>query len=94
MGKYRKKPIVIEALEWSGDNLLEIIKFTGQNTSASHLKWEDYERLVREEGLKIFNSEGTLKASIGDWIIKGVNGEVYPCPADVFEQTYEEVKNV
>jgi hypothetical protein len=43
---------------------------------------------VKEEGLKIFTLEGSHLATIGDWIIKGVKGEFYPCKPDIFDQTY------
>jgi hypothetical protein len=87
--KFRKKPVVIEAVQWTGDNLIEVIRHTGQNASASHYKWEEYEDIVRHEGLKIYTLEGPLMASIGDWIIKGVQGEFYPCKPDIFEATYD-----
>jgi hypothetical protein len=87
--KFRKKPVVIEAVQWTGDNLIEVIRHTGQNASASHYKWEEYEDIVRREGLKIYTLEGPLMASIGDWIIKGVQGEFYPCKPDIFEATYD-----
>lgn len=87
--KYRKKPVVIEAIQWTGSNLREIIDFTGLHPSAHKWSWEEYERVVQTEGLKIFTLEGSLMASIGDFIIKGVKGEVYPCKPDIFEQTYE-----
>ena len=91
MAKYRKRPVVIEAIQWTGENLREIIDFTGLNDSAKHFSWEEYEALVKKEGLKIFTLEGTHMASIGDYIIKGVAGEVYPCKPDIFEKTYEAV---
>ena len=47
--------------------------------------------LVKEEGLTIHTLEGDMIASIGDYIIKGVNGEFYPCKPDIFEKTYEKV---
>lgn len=87
--KFRKKPVVVEAIQWTGDNLLEIIRHTGQHASATHMKWEEYEDLVRREGLKIFTLEGSHMATVGDWIIKGVKGECYPCKPDIFEATYE-----
>ncbi len=90
--KYRKKPVVIEAIQWTGDNLKEIIDFTGLHPSASKWSWEEYEQVVKNEGLKIFTLEGTHMASIGDMIIKGVKGEFYPCKPDIFEQTYELVE--
>ena len=90
--KFRKKPVVIDAVEWTGENLLQVIRFTGQHASAMSYKWEDYEDLVSRDGLKIFTLEGVMKASIGDWIIKGVNGEHYPIKADIFAKTYEAVE--
>ena len=87
--KYRKKPVVIEAIQWTGDNLLEIITFTGLHESAAQWSWEEYERVVSKKGLKIFTLEGPLMASVGDWIIKGVLGEFYPCRNDIFLMTYE-----
>ena len=48
--------------------------------------------MVKKDGLKIFTLEGTMNANIGDWIIKGVKGEFYPCKPDIFEETYEKVE--
>jgi hypothetical protein len=90
--KFRKKPVVIDAIQWKGDNLIQVIRFTGLNTSASHFKWDEYEQLVLEEGLKIFTLEGKMSAGVGDWIIKGVKGEFYPCKEDIFNMTYELAK--
>lgn len=87
--QFRKKPVAIEAIQWTGKNLIHVIRFTGQHASASDMHWEDYEDLVRAEGLKIFTLEGTHMASIGDWIIKGVVGEFYPCKPEIFSATYE-----
>lgn len=87
--KFRKKPVVIEAVQWTGNNLRDIIDFTGLHSSAKKWTWEEYEAVVANEGLKIFTLEGSLMASIGDMIIKGVHGEFYPCKPDIFEQTYE-----
>jgi hypothetical protein len=89
MKKYRKKPVVIEAVQWSGDNLGEVIDFTGLHPSANKWTWEEYEAVVKEHGLKIFTLEGIMDASVGDYIIKGVKGEFYPCKPDIFEATYE-----
>ena len=71
--RYRKKPIVIEAIQWTGDNPDEILDWSGLH--AGQL-WVAIETL-----------EGTMKADIGDWIIKGVQGEFYPCKPDIFEAT-------
>jgi hypothetical protein len=89
--KFRKKPVVIDAVRWSGDNLREVIEFTGLHPSARLWSWEEYEAVVAREGLKIFTLEGAMLASIGDWIIKGVAGEFYPCKSDIFVRTYEAV---
>lgn len=84
--------MVIDAIKWSGNNLKEIIDLIGLHPSAyKYTSWEEYEDVVRSDGLKIFTLEGTMFASIGDWIILGVNGEPYPCKPDIFEKTYEEV---
>ena len=91
MATFRKKPVEIEAVQWKGDNLLEVVRHTGQHASAAHFKWEEYEDLVARDGLKIFTLEGKMHASIGDWIIKGVAGEFYPCKPDIFEATYDAV---
>lgn len=93
MSKYRKKPVVIEAVKWNGDNLKEIIDFTGLHPSANKWTWEEYEQVVKQDGLKIFTLEGKMNADIGDWIIRGVNGEFYPCKPDIFEKTYESVSD-
>lgn len=95
MKKFMKKPAVIEAVLWTGKNLHEVITFTDGAPDLSSImavdKWGDYESLVEREGLKIYTLEGVMSASLGDWIIKGVRGEFYPCKPDIFEQTYAEV---
>ena len=91
--KFRKKPVVIEAVQWTGENLREIIAFTdGPPITRSHhagMMWEQYEELVARDGLIIFTLEGQHVATPGDWIIKGVKGEFYPCKPDIFAATYE-----
>ena len=77
--RFRKKPVVIEAIQWDGDNLDDVYAFTGRGIS-------QHGRL-----LNISTREGTMTASPGDWIIKGVVGELYPCKPDIFKQTYEAV---
>lgn len=96
MRKFIKKPVVIEAVQWKGDNLFEVISFTDGkpdlSTNMAAEKWEDYKSFVRLHGFKIKTLEGMMSASVGDWIIKGVQGEFYPCKPAIFEQTYAEVK--
>lgn len=91
--QFRKKPVTISAIRWTGDNLREVIAFTGKHPGWDKWfsSWEDYERHVQQDGqqFKIFTLEGTMRADIGDWIIRGVKGGHYPCKPDIFEATYE-----
>lgn len=99
MSKFRKKPVVIEAIQFTKDNVKEMFEFiNGQNSvdnSSCRMaedRWWDYEQGLIKNGysFKTLESDGeTQKASIGDWIIKGVQGEFYPCKPDIFEKTYE-----
>lgn len=85
--KYRKKPVVIEAVLWDGRNFEEVSELleTGGDASRqiSYGTETDY--------LSIYTLEGTMKANKGDWVVKGVKGELYPCKPDIFEATYEKV---
>ena len=90
--KYRKKPVVIDAIQWNGKNHREMFDFL-TNYDMSTLGenfYIDHDKI--EGGLIIKTLEGEHLASIGDYIIKGVKGEFYPCKPDIFEQTYEELK--
>lgn len=100
MAKYRKKPVEIEAMQWTGDNLYPVTAFIeGENpdlsSNMSSEAWHWYTGKVAKDGLEIRTLEdgadGRAKhvASIGDWIIKGVQGEFYPCKPDIFAATYE-----
>lgn len=86
---YTKLPVTIRAIRWSGTNLRAVIDFIGRHPSADDWTWEHFEEVVRTKGLKIFTLEGHHMASVGDYIIKGVHGEVYPCKPDIFWKTYE-----
>lgn len=78
--EYRKRPVRIQAVQWTGDNLHEVLEFAG--TSA----------FVRvEDDLKINTLEGVMNVSVGDYVIRGIAGEYYPCKPDIFEKTYEAV---
>lgn len=92
MMKYRKKPVEVEAIQWIG-NTSEIKKFCGDKCSYSiyDSAWQVGKGVPREE-LIIHTLEGDMKVSRNDYIIKGVNGEVYPCKPDIFEKTYEMVE--
>ena len=79
--KFRKKPIVIEAICWTGDNVDSVLRF---DQSILGPYWH-------KDHLEIPTLEGRMTASVGDWIIRGVKGELYPCKPDIFEATYEPV---
>jgi len=91
--KATKKPVTIECVEWTGENLFDVITFTDKKPELNHMVamdgWESYESLVKREGLKIYTLEGVMNASVGDFIIKGVSGELYPCKPDIFHKTYD-----
>lgn len=78
--KYRKKPVVIEAIEYHTDDVLEAVKFVGESNC--------YLRPIEKE-FYIETLEGDMLVSDGDYIIKGIKGEFYPCKPDIFEATYE-----
>jgi len=85
MAKYRKKPIVVNAVQWTGHNFAECEKFyPGIEKTGNHLT---------TGGLIITTLEGNMIAQVGWWIIKGVKGEFYPCDPDIFELTYEKVED-
>ena len=88
--KYRKKPVVIDAIQLKASNIFEILDFiTGKVTEINDVYFEYAKTVVKDGYLIIDTLEGKMKASIGDYIIKGVQGEFYPCKPDIFEQTYE-----
>jgi len=89
MAKYRKKPVVIDAVQWTGANVDEVIgfAFTEAEFRRSDLKTDS--GYVPGGILHIDTLEGTMSAHPGDWIIKGVKGEFYPCKPDIFAATYE-----
>ena len=87
MPKYRKKPVVVEAVQWTGNNKVEILEFT-KETRGRH-------RISYNTGyFEIETLEGVMRANVGDWIIKGVKGEFYPCRPDIFAATYEPAEDI
>jgi len=84
MAKYRKKPVVIEAEQFTDKNKDRAFNFVRCTCSPT-------QDAAGNPTLTIQTLEGDMVASIGDWIIKGVQGEFYPCKPDIFEQTYETV---
>lgn len=93
MPKYRKKPVVVEAVRWTGSNLEEIRNFVGSDLIEECVELFDIKRTLKEMlvDIAIDTLEGTMRVDYGDYIIKGVNNELYPCKPDIFLATYEEV---
>ena len=90
--KYRKKPVVIEAVIWDGRNFDEVMNFM-QEFHGNKVNYENAEEHAYKTGeLTIETLEGNHIASKGDFIIKGVKGEFYPCKPDIFEMTYEKAE--
>lgn len=79
--KYRKRPVVIEAIQWTLGNDAEVFAFIGQP-----------DRVSVDGAITIETLEGTMLCMPNDWVIKGVKGEFYPCKPDIFDVTYEETE--
>lgn len=86
MPKYRKKPVEIEAIMFKDEieTLNDLYDFMGKVVTVVH-------HPTNVPYLKVETLEGTMKANVGDYIIKGVQGEFYPCKPDIFEATYDKV---
>lgn len=87
--QYRKKPVVIEAMQFTRDTWYEILEFT-EDKACCFMKRKPDEDVYT---CIISTLEGPMTATEGDYIIKGVQGEFYPCKPDIFEETYEKVTN-
>lgn len=77
--KFRKKPVVIEAIQFDGNNDDAVMEFAERKAG------------LKGDELMIFTLEGVMRVDKNDWVIKGVKGEFYPCKPDIFETTYERV---
>lgn len=88
--KYRKKPVVIEAMQFTQENALKIVEWIDdQGGEVQFHVSEDPPATRRVTRIDIGTLEGTMTANPGDWIIKGVAGEFYPCKPDIFDASYE-----
>lgn len=87
MAKFRKRPVVIEAMELVDSPSPEYVE--AMHTFLRDCKWGS-----DQDGIFIETLEGTMRASHGDWIIRGVKGEFYPCKHDIFAATYEPEPNL
>lgn len=90
--RFRKRPVEIQAIRWTGDNIEQVLVFMAPDqpvyvNDLSHMNFTNADDLVGIETL-----EGLMVADKGDWIIRGVKGELYPCKPDIFETTYEAVE--
>lgn len=87
--KFKKKPVVVEAFRFLNDatdyNLLQWANEINFNLGRDFVSWQN-------DCLLIPTLEGVMKANVGDYIIRGVQGELYPCKPDIFEATYEQVE--
>lgn len=88
MGKFRKKPVVIEAIQFDS-NTPHVEEFMGNSVKSLSRVTDGNTHVV---ALQISTLEGDMRADLGDWIIKGVKGEFYPCKPDIFAATYEAVE--
>lgn len=84
--KWRKKPVIIEAVQWTGENHLEILAFCKEFAEI----WTPVD--TDETICEIHTLEGIMTASINDYIIKGIHGEFYPCKPSIFAKTYDLVE--
>jgi hypothetical protein len=84
MPKFRKKPVEIEAIEWDGDQ--------GETLKAISLMGNGQHWRIEGDDLIIITLEGEMRASPGDYVIRGVQGGLYPCKPDIFATTYDRVE--
>ena len=88
MSLYRKKPVVVEAIQWNPGDLKQagqVVRWLG----AGGASFYHADGMGETTTLDIRTLEGEMTAQPGDWIIKGVKGEFHPCKPDIFEATYE-----
>lgn len=94
MAKYKKKPVVIEAFQYDGDLKGSDGKYYVPDWAVEAFKngtlfYMSLSPLYPPYELHVKTLEGNMRVSVGDYIIQGVNGELYPCKPDIFEKTYE-----
>ena len=88
--RFRKKPVVIEAMHFDGSSecAYAVLTWAGAASGIEHR----YTSLIGNRNILVVQTlEGEMRALSGDWIIKGIKGEFYPCKPDIFEATYEAV---
>lgn len=85
---YKKKPIVVEAIQYTPETLTECLRFLKDN-KARYVRCVLASTELEVVEIKLITSDGSMTVKYGDYIVKGVQGEVYPCKPDIFEATYE-----
>lgn len=86
MAKYRKKPVEVEAVQFTRRNIVEVMEFTN-----NQIEITTEIRMNGKMYAEIETLEGIMKVNENDYIIKGIKGEFYPCKPNIFEETYEKV---
>ena len=110
MPQFTKKPVTIRAVQWTGENLAEVLEFTGKHPQWSEWfsSFDEYEKYVKKTGnifriIEITTNQQSRffqplnywhEAYVGDWIIRGDENQYYPCKPDIFEATYDPVEVV
>ncbi len=83
--KYRKLPVEIEAVQVNDENMDNIVRWINSNSQRRCAN-------THKDEIDIFTLEGNMRAQVGDWVIRGIAGEFYPCRDDIFRETYEEIE--
>jgi len=87
--KYRKKPVEIEALQWTGENHREMFNFLGGRDTVGKSFYLDFDKTIGALAIKTL--EGWQMPTLDDYIIKGIKGEYYNCREDIFHLTYDKI---
>ncbi len=93
--QYRKKPVIVEAVQLDNINASSVVRWIGEDKAKMNLESDEAWKLGKAPpifSVTICTLDGDMKAMPGDYIIKGVHGEFYPCKPDIFEKTYEAVE--
>src|SRR5690242_15622573 len=96
MGRYRKKPVEVEAMQWDGSrqSIDAICRWANDDRPLDEDPWVTYVFTGADDVRDVLIStlEGAMAVRPGDYVIRGVKGEFYPCKPDIFEATYEPVE--
>lgn len=84
---FRKKPVEIQAIQWTGENVEALLQFVADDSM--YFGMDQYDNIT---DLFISTLEGDMKANVGDWIIRGLKGEYYPCSNEIFIMSYDKVE--